>query len=180
MRIASLILLATLTFAGQAFGQLKIGYADIQAVLSRMPETQTMQQQLSVYEQKLTESLQVKQQYGQTKLQEYMEMREGANPDQAQLAALEAELQQLDQDISKSTSDAEAKLMTRRQELLQPVIDKLQAAIDSVATENGYDFIVSKVDGTGSTMVLYGPTEDDVTIKLMQKLNIPVQTTEGE
>ncbi|MDP5172449.1 MAG: OmpH family outer membrane protein [Bacteroidia bacterium] len=175
MRLASLILLSILTFAGQSFAQtIKIGYADIQAVLSRMPETKTMQQTLQSYEQKLAEKLQSKQQYAQTKLQEYMELREGG-ADQATLAPLEAELQKLDQEISAENTDAETKLMTRRQDLLQPIIDKLQAGIDAIAAEDGYSFIMSKVDGTGSSLVLYGPEEYDVTLKLMKKLNIPTE-----
>lgn len=174
MRLTSFIFAIMLTFGGTSFAQqLKIGYADIQAVLVRMPETSTMNQQLQTYEQKLYEQLQVKQQYAQTKLQEYMELRD-SGADQATLAPLEAELQKLDQDIAKASQDAEQKLMTRRQDLLEPIINKLQDNIDAVASEGGYDFIISKVDGTGSSMVLYGPEEHDVTLKLMAKLGISV------
>ncbi len=175
MRLASLIFLITLTFAGQLFAQSpKIGYADIQAVLARMPETRTMQQQLQSFEQKLGEQIQTKQTYAQTKLQEYMELREsGAN--ETTLAPLEEELRKLDTEIAKASQDAETKLMTRRQDLLQPIIDKLQTAIDAIAAAEGYTFIMSKVDGTGSSMILFGPEEHDVTLKIMKKMGIPTE-----
>lgn len=173
MRLTSLILTALLTFAGTSFAQtLKIGYADIQAVLVRMPETTTMNQQLQTYQQKLSEQLQVKQQYAQTKLQEYMDIRE--TEAQTVLAPMEAELQKLDQEIQQASADAEQKLMTRRQDLLEPIINKLQDNIDAIASEEGYSFIISKVDGTGSSMILYGPPENDVTLKLMEKMGISV------
>ncbi len=178
MRLTSIIMAAFLLFAGSAISQeLKIGYADIQAVLVRMPETQTMNQQLQTYEQKLGEQLQVKQQYAQTKLQEYMELRDsGAN--QETLSPMEEELQKLDQEIATASRDADQKLQTRQQELLNPIITKLQDNIDAIATERGYDIILSKTDGTGSSMVLYGPEEDDVTLALMEKLGIEISAGE--
>lgn len=175
MRLTTLILTALLTFAGTSFAQtLKIGYADIQAVLVRMPETTTMNQQLQTYQQKLAEQLQVKQQYAQTKLQEYMDLRESGT-DQAILAPMETELQGLDQEIQQASAAAEQKLMTRRQDLLEPIINKLQDNIDAIAAEQGYSFIISKVDGTGSSMILYGPEENDVTLQLMKKMGITVE-----
>lgn len=174
MRLTVLILTALLTFAGTSFAQtVKIGYADIQAVLVRMPETQTMNQQLQTYQQKLAEQLQVKQQYAQTKYQEYVELAE-QGADDATLEPLAAELQKLDQEIQQASAEAEQKLMTRRQDLLEPIINKLQDNIDQIAADQGYSFIMSKVDGTGSSMILYGPDENDVTLELMKKMGISV------
>ena len=63
-----LCLMAGFSFSAQA--QLKIGYASIDYILSKMPETQSMQTNLQTYEKQLSDFLKKKEAYYQQKLQE--------------------------------------------------------------------------------------------------------------
>lgn len=174
MKFKMLILAALLTFSASAFAQdVKIGYADIQAVLVRMPETSTMNQAIATYQQKLTERLQTKQQYAQTKLEEFYQLQENGAA-QEELEPLAEELQELDKEIQEAAAKADQNLAERRATMLEPIINKLQENIDAIAAAEGYNFIISKVDGTGSSMILYGPEENDVTLKLMERLGIEI------
>ncbi len=63
-------------------------------------------------------------------------------------------------------------MLAKRQELLEPVLEKLQAAIDAVAAEQGYTYILNQSTGSGVSVLLHGPEEADITEALMKKLGI--------
>lgn len=175
MKLSGLFLaaLSLIAVAGVQAQDLKIGYANVDFIIAYMPETQSMQQSLATYEKKLAESLRVKQTYAQSKYQEYLELAE-TEKDTAILNAKQRELMALDQEIQKAAADADKKLNDKRQEMLSPIIDKLQTAIDSLSSEEKYSFILNSTDSNGTSIILYGPKEHDVTFRLMKRLGITI------
>ena len=183
MRLTSIFLtcIIALGFVGNIAAQdLKIGYANIEAILVYMPETKTMNQTLQSFEQKLGEDINNRRQYAQTLLQEYQEYIATLDPNnltadqETEVQNKQKKLQELDAEIQKKTTDSQQKLMEKRQTLLNPIISKIQDAISKLATEEGYDFIINSMDGSGVSIVLHGPKEHDVTRKLMGKLGIQI------
>ncbi|MDX1907775.1 MAG: OmpH family outer membrane protein [Bacteroidia bacterium] len=178
MRLKSLLLtlLAVLGIAGSASAQnIKIGFVNVEAILVFMPETQTMNQQLQTYQTKLAQSLEAKQAYLETKLREYEEFA-ATTQDEAQLKPKRDELIKLQQEIQASASDADQKLGARRGELMQPIVDKIQNEIDLIAKEEGWTFIFNTVDGSGVSIVLHAPEENDLTRKLATRLGIKLES----
>jgi len=51
----------------------------------------------------------------------------------------------------------------------------MEAAIDKVARENGFTFIMNQTTSSGISTILYGPEEADITTQVMSELNIPIQ-----
>lgn len=160
---------------------LKIGYANIEAILVRMPETQRMQQDLELYEKKLREDLQSRQQYLQTIYAEYQEMvapfQQGQQPTEEEATAIqskEQEIVELEKTIREKQNEAQQKILSRRQEKMQPIVDKIQDQIDAIAKAEGYDYIFNTVDGAGGSILLHGPPQDDLTLKLMKRLGVEV------
>lgn len=170
LKIAILLIIAGLGLTSNMVAQ-KIGYANIELILAYMPESKTMQQALATHEKKLGEKLQVKQQYYQTKGQEYLELAK-TTQDEAKLKPLQDELIKLEEDIKKETSDAQNKLMAKRQDLMAPIIEKLQTEIKALSTAESYDYVLNTVDGSGVSIILHGPEEHDLTKKLMDRLGI--------
>jgi outer membrane protein len=152
---------------------LKIGYASVDLVLAYMPETQTMNQQLASFEKKLGEQLQIKQQYLQEKYSEYLEF-EKTTSDEAVLKTRQDDLIKLEEEVQAAQGESRQKLMKKRQELLAPIVEKMQKALDELAGEESYDYILNSVDGQGVSVVLHGPEEHDLTRKLMKKLGIEI------
>jgi outer membrane protein len=76
-------------------------------------------------------------------------------------------------DLEKNMSDfeqtANGELEKSRNEMLQPLIDKIGKAIEDVAKENGYSYIID-----ASTGVLLYRGGDDVTDLIKVKLGIPL------
>lgn len=175
MRLKTLafILLVGFGLTGTAFAQ-KIGYANIEMILVYMPETKTMNQTLQTYEKKLGEQLQVKQQYAQQKYSEYLQLEQDGKLAPADKETREAELLKLDEEIQKQTATAQENLMKKRQDLLDPIVTKMQTQLKALAAEEGYDYILNTVDGSGVSIVLHGPEQHDLTQKLMTRLGIKI------
>lgn len=170
-------LVAMLAFASMlpAQAQLKIGFADLELLLAFMPEAQAVERELNTYSETLAKSIQSKQNYAQTKLAEFQERAEeaGESLPPEELQSMEAELQKLQQELVASQQDAEQKLLKRRSEKLGPILDKVQASIDALAKEEGYTYILNTTSG-GTSMVLHGSDQFNVTKNLMNRLKIPI------
>lgn len=151
----------------------KIGYANIEVILALMPESKSMQQTLQVYEKSLGEKIQMKQQFYQQRAQEYLELQR-TTQDEARLKPLEDELLNLEEQIRKESADAQIQLVKKRQDLLEPILQKLQQQIDALSESEGYSYILNTVDGSGVSIVLHGPKEHDLTEKLMTRLGIQI------
>ncbi len=154
--------------------QLKIGYTNTEVIVSLMPEAQGIQKQLATYEQKLAEKLNLKQSYLETKLQEYRDMMERGELADADRKDREAEITKLQKEIQDSYADAENDLLEKRQEMLGPVLEKVQKAIDKVAEDNGYTYVFN-ANMSGAANILYGPAEDNITEKVLTELGIDVE-----
>ncbi|MEZ4773002.1 MAG: OmpH family outer membrane protein [Bacteroidia bacterium] len=173
LKTLAIILLVGFGLTGTTFAQ-KIGYANIEMILVYMPETKTMNQTLQTYEKKLGEQLQVKQQYAQQKYTEYLQLEQEGKLTQADKESREAELLKLDEEIQKQSATAQENLMKKRQDLLDPIVTKMQTQLKALATAEGYDYILNTVDGSGVSIVLHGPEEHDLTQKLMTRLGIKI------
>lgn len=168
---------------------IKIGYANIDAVLALMPETQAMQQDLQTYEEKLVQDLQSRQTYLQTLYSEYQEMvapfqNGSVQPTAEQTAGIEAKQQEiigLEETLQAKQQESQNKLMQRRQQKMEPIISRIQEQIDAISSEEGYDYIFNAVDGSGVSIILHAPESDNLTLKILKRLGIeiPAELQEG-
>lgn len=150
--------------------QVKIGHTNVEELLIYMPETKTIETELKTYRGKLEEQIKVKDAYAQGKLEEYLKVRNTLSKEADQKQ--QQELMKLEQEINKSKQEAEYKLLNKQAELLKPVLEKIQKAIDDVAKEGGYTYILNQSNSTGVATLLYKPKEHDITDKVMKKLGI--------
>ena len=172
---AKYLLIKTLLILG-IFTQVqaqKIGHANIELILAYMPETKAMQEQVSTFEAKLGEKLKIKEDYARTKLGEYQEKAQ-AGADAASLQPLEQELTKLQQEIQQERATASQQAMGKRQELMAPITNKVGAAIKKIASDNGFTYILNTTDGSGMSIVLHGPDENDMTKAIMEELGIKI------
>lgn len=163
-----------------AQAQVKIAYTNIEIVLSLMPETQVINKELETFEGKLRESLQVKQSYAQSKYEEYQAKTEKNqwNTPQDKKAA-EDDLQKLDTEIRDFAQKAENQVVEKRQTLLEPVLAKLQTAIEEVAKVNGYNYVINAGSSGSVSTLLFAPQEDNITERLLKHLNIEIPKEGG-
>lgn len=173
-----LVIAAFLLMAGTALQaqSVKIGYADVEYILSEMPETKTVESELQTLNTQLQNQLQAKYQEYQTKLQAYEQQY--ATMVDAIRQEKETELTQLQQRIAKLQTDAQTTIQRKTGELMQPLYSKIGDAIESVAKENGYTYILNG-QIAGQDIVLYADEQFDVSVLVLKKMGItPSAATE--
>ena len=174
-KIIFLIAIAVLSFSAGLQAQTKIGYTNVELILNYMPETEAIEKQMETLEKKLAEALEVKQKYYQQKLQEYMQAEQTGKLTDAQKQAAAQGLQGLEAEIQQQLGAAQQKLFAKRMEMLKPLQDKMQNAIDQVAKEEGYEYILNQAVGQGIPSIIYGDESHDVTMKIANKLGLKVE-----
>jgi outer membrane protein len=78
----------------------------------------------------------------------------------------------LDEEIKRFQEESEQNYLKKKAELLQPIVEKLQKAIDELAAAEGYDYILNNSNSTGVAFILHGPKGDDVTERLLKRLGV--------
>ncbi|MFM2377144.1 MAG: hypothetical protein RLZZ165_2241 [Bacteroidota bacterium] len=161
---------------GKAQTVTKIGYTNVELILQYMPETKAIEAELGKLEEAISKTLEVKQKYYQQKMIEFQEYKQSGKPvtPEMEKAAI-GELKKIETEIQKGLSDAEERLMKRRMELLKPVQEKLQVAIDATAKEGGYTYILNQAVGEGIPSILFGKDSDNLTTVIAKKLGIAVE-----
>jgi outer membrane protein len=153
----------------------RIAYVDVELLLSSMPDFKSMQQALIIHRDKLAQQLVVRKNYFEEKYQEYVKLMESAKIAEQDKKAKEEELRKLQQEVETFQEDAEKSIMKKQEELMKPISEKIQAAIEAVATEEGYAYVFNK-SMTGTSTVLSGllraPKEDDLTSKIAKKIGV--------
>lgn len=119
-----------------------------------MPENAEMQASIESQTEELRTELTRMQQEFQTKLAEYQS--KSATWPKAILEQKERELQSLEQGMQEFSVTAQNDLVQLEQSLLMPVIERIQAAIDEVGSENGFTYIFDTTAGA----VVYTGGED--------------------
>ncbi len=166
------ILLAS-TFALLGFFSMyaqRIAVVDVNDVLADMPAYQEAQEQLD----------RIAAQWRQEIAQEYDKIKSMYNKYQAEQVLLsedarikrEEEImdkERIVREIQKEKFGPEGELFRKRQELVQPIQDKVYGAIESYAGDRGYDFIFDKGGASG---LLFATDEYDKTADIKKRLGI--------
>lgn len=162
---ASVLLLLFFSMMGIAQAQ-KFGYVNSAAILAEMPDVkqadanlEALQKQLQKKGQGMVEKLQqdyaaVRQKVDNGELSPLQQQQESDRLEKAQ-----AEIAKFEQDMVKQVQD-------KREELLQPIYDKVNTAIADVAKENGFQFIFDQ------GVLLYAEESQDVSTMVRAKLGM--------
>lgn len=171
--IALLAVLAVSSLQVQAQGQ-TIGYVDPQAILARMPETAAVTQRIqNFYEQKQQE-LQAKEAAFQ---QEVANFQQRVNVISEEAKTNEEErLGKMQADLISFRDEAERAVDTRRGELVAPLLQQIQTAIDKVAKAKSLTYVLNTTTSNGDVIVLYvsdaARQSADITEDVMKELGI--------
>ncbi|MBC7450969.1 MAG: OmpH family outer membrane protein [Cytophagales bacterium] len=165
---------------------LKIGSANVEFILSNLPETKQIENDLKTYEKQLNTQLESKYAEYQRKLEEYQKgVSSGLMPD-AVKADKEKELLAMQQSIQDFEKSAQDDMQRKQMTMLEPVLEKVQASIDKVAAANGYTYIFSThADFGGSAIILYSRNkdQDDISTLVLKDMGVtlpaPGTTTTG-
>lgn len=159
----------------QAQDAARIGWANIEYIVSQMPDAKEIESELKAHNKQLENQLKAKYQEYQTKAQAY---QKGAQTmTDAVRADKERELQQLQMSIQQFEREAQLELQRKQQQLLQPVYEKVQAAIEEVAKANNYTHVISN-EAMGTPVLLFARDEDNLNDKILKQLGVTPKPTQ--
>ncbi len=127
----------------------KFGHIDLQALVQVMPERATAETEFNKFQGELEDILAEMNTDYQKKLTELQQMGDSAS--QIKKNAKITELQDLQQRMQNYQVTAQQQLQQKNGELLSPVFDKAQKAIEEVAAEKGLLYVFD----TGTGVVLF-------------------------
>ncbi len=158
-----------LLFASPSAAQIKIGYVDSQKILESYKEAQDAQKQLAEINKGWEEEARNMQRELQTKQDELESQalllsEEKRKEKETDLQNLYLRFQQFQQEKWGQQGEA----FKKQNELMKPIIEKVQVVIKKFGAEEKYDFIFDTVAGN---IVYAGPNQPDLTQKVVEELN---------
>jgi len=151
---------------------LKIGYVNVEYVLSVWPAVKAVQSELKTYEEQLAGKIQAKQQELQAKFEEYQ--KSAAALSDAAKQAKEIELQSLQSQIQLYQKDAQIEFVKRQQEKLKPLFDQVSDKINEVAKEKNYSHVFNQTIEANSILLYAKNESDNLSVAVLKKLGVDV------
>ncbi|MDZ7846579.1 MAG: OmpH family outer membrane protein [Owenweeksia sp.] len=124
--------------------QQKIGHINADALLQMMPETKEAQSKIEAYRDQLEKDLTEMEQELQTKIKSFRENEKMMTNLSRETKT--KEIQELQMRIQEYSSKAQEDLQNKQVELLSPLFDKATKAVEKVASENGFTYILDSSD----------------------------------
>lgn len=156
--VLMLMLLAPMTMMAQKFGKV-----NVQTIMQALPDVAKANGELEALKKQKDNDLKAMQEELNRKFDEYQKGQSTMNATAKQQK--ETELQGLNQKIQQAYQDGQQELQKKDNELMQPIVAKVRAAIDAVGKAGNYTYIFEEGVAiyTGSNVV-------DVTKEVQSKI----------
>jgi outer membrane protein len=151
-----------------ATAQSKIGHINSEAIMQALPEAIDAQKSLDVQVAQWENELQKMQADWKKKFDDY-DKKKLILTDQAR-AQTEKELRDLDQSIADFRTKKfgqNGELFQKQNEVMKPIQNKMFQVIETVAKEDGYDYVFDK---SGDILLLYANDKNDLTQKVLARM----------
>jgi outer membrane protein len=171
MKSYLLVLLTINSFILNAQEQ-KIGHADWQYIFNKLPEYKQIETEIRTYEDQLKNQLKLKTQELETKYKIY----QGLPPDTPETIKKdrESELAYLQENLQKFKQDAQLSIQKKENDLITPVYEKVGKAIEAVAAENGFSYILNLEMVSGGQTLLFADNKYNISGLVLKKLGIDI------
>ncbi|HSZ24306.1 MAG TPA: OmpH family outer membrane protein [Cytophagaceae bacterium] len=158
------------SFAQTTSHHTKIGYTNLEYILSLLPDTKRIESELQTYEKQLKAQMDSKMAEFEKKYQDYEKGKSSGLMSDVIKADKEKELTGLQASIKEFEETAQSSLQKKQASLLEPVLDKIQKSIERVAAANGFTYILSThADYGGSAIILFAKNKDEDISNLVLK-----------
>ncbi len=155
MKQLTVLLLTLLMGLGSTVqAQQKIAHIDVQKILTEMPEYKKAQAELKQLYQTYQKEFEQMQKEYYDKLQKYQQ--EAGQVTQEENKRRAEELQKMEQSIMQAQQRIQEDLAQKEAEKMKAIQDKLMGAIEKVAAEKGYDYVLDS-SAPSSVLVARGP-----------------------
>ena len=169
--LAALLVLGAVKVQAQEF---KIGYTFLDGIVFAQPEMESVTSQLETTRSQLGKQVQSKQQVLQAKIQEFQTMAQDPNAVQLVLQEMENEIRQLQTSFEQFSQQADQAFNGKRADLMSPLYEKVQTAIEEIRKEKGFAMIINAQAGAATSIILASDEAYDITEDVFKKLGVPM------
>ncbi len=163
-----ILTLAILILLGLQLNAQKYGFVNSSQLLVSMPDVKTADAQLEAYQkQMITKGEEMVKKF-ETEYNTYLTKVNSGELSQIQMQQLEGQLAQEQQAIQAYEVEVQNQIAVKKQELYQPILQKVQQVVDQYGKEQGYTMIFDASIGG----ILFADTGDDLMPALKSKLGI--------
>ena len=154
----TILLAVVMTFTLGMNAQSKVAYVNVDELLGAMPETKVAEAEMK----KFTEVLQKDMKFLEEEYQNKMtELENGANSGWSELMvkSKQEDLYASQQKIYEFQQQAQEQISGKQVELMQPIIEKLQEAVNATAKEKGFAYVLDASPSRGVVIYKDGGTD---------------------
>ena len=160
------ILLIMFNIVNTQAQKFKYGYLNSEKLLSEMTEVKNANKQLETFITQINEHIKAKNKEYQQKVADYKKNEKSFS--ELIKKDKQKELNKLQEDIKQFQINAQNEINKKKQELYKPAIDKLRKAINKVAKENSFKFVIDNSKG----QLLYFEEEDNIEPLIKKELGL--------
>ena len=146
----------------------KLAHLNVDELLSLMPETQTAEGEIKAYADALQKDMEEMQKEAQGRYENLVANQQ--NWTQLRIAKEQEELELLAQRIQEYQVKAQQDLQNKQMELMQPIIEKAQNAVNDVARDKGYNYVLDSSQSKG--VLIFAEGGEDILPYVKAKLGI--------
>ncbi len=167
IKIFTVVICFATFFTSTSYAQ-RFGYLNSQNLLAEYQEVKDADKQLQTYQEQITKQFEGKAKALEAKFAQYVaDMQAGKIP-QNEAPATEAALQKERNELLALEQKLAGDVTKKRQDLLAPILRKVDDAIRAVGKENGFQFIFDESIGA----ILFDENAEDVMPLVKAKLGL--------
>jgi outer membrane protein len=167
-QIKSLFLLMGFVLMSISINAQKFGYLNSALLLTELPDVKAADSELETYQKQLMSSGEAMVKAFETKYSQYAKEAGEGVLSKVQMQEREGQLGLEQQKIQQYEVEVQQKIIKKREELYQPILDTVKVAIEAVGKDNGYTMIFDASNGT----ILHANASDDVMALVKAKLGL--------
>ncbi len=165
-KIALVAVLMISLIASASVSAQKIGYINSTELVAQLDETKKADAQIQSYAQELQDALESQATKLDKEIQDFQKNQKTMT--EIMMETKQKEIMTLQQNLQEMEQSANEKLNKKRAELYQPIITKVEAAIQAVSKSNGYTYVLDISSGS----VLYADPTNDIMDLVKKQLNV--------
>ncbi|MEN9839106.1 MAG: hypothetical protein RL177_585 [Bacteroidota bacterium] len=164
-------------FAGSVSAQeTKVGYVELNGLVSRMPEFASAQQRMNNYRERVTRELSAEDNRLRTENQALQTKIESGVLSPTAATAEETRLREDARKLLERSQAADQEMARIEQEEMSRILTRVQAAIEEVAKTEGLAYVLNDMTTEGDIFIIYVSeeirTKYNITTKVMAKLGM--------
>jgi outer membrane protein len=169
------LLLLGISMTG-SYAQDKIAHINSASLMKDLPEIKAADSKLQAFQTQLQKKGEQMVTDLQAKYQDLSKKQQNGEISPKDLDTQSAALKAEESKINDYQQDMNNQLVQKRQELFQPILDRLNNLINDVAKEKGYNYVFD----TSTGVLLYADEKYDLTEAVRAKINAAAQATPAD